>query len=763
VEASDIPGRVRWRPFVVLLGLLVAASAVYSLASWIRYEQFFAGNWDLGINMQLLWTNTHGFHLWEAGDYEAVHANSILYIHTIYVAIPLSYLYGFVPSASTLFALQAVAIASAIVPLYLIGRQARVPEWLLYTGLAVYLASFPVLSGFLFDFHWEAFIPAEFLWTFCLWERRRYWWAAVPVVVGCLTLEVFPFLVAGIVVFFAVPIFLDSSSGPIRRRLHGIVGTLRGPALPLVGLSVLAFSGFAILKLLSIYWLPVWIGSPPSLPPAPLDSALGIRLWGVSWSMLGDRLLYWFLLFASFGFLPLLLRQRLLILSAPWAIYTVFMTRFTVYTEFGFQYSLIAVAPLAISFIQGLGQLSSGPERDPHPSLSPVAWFLLVLPFLVASLADSVVLIERGMDAQWIAVEVALIVLGAGLTLRFVVHPGGKIRTRLARLTGARGRGRRIAKYALVGSMIVIVGTNIALSPFNPANFLGPGEGAYSFTYNPSPTFPYMSALVAEIPAGAPVLSSDNLFPFVANNPHAYSLLWYPAAPTYLPFNATHLPEYVLLSTSQWFAPSFLESALSKTSVYGLVTIIYTTASYPGSIFLYHLGYSGISKIVYATPFSTTTVLCGKDLAIGASGVVVPETGTRCGSVIESQPASNLSGNGATIWYGPYSTLLPGNYTVTISLEGGLSAPGSNNAPILVMNANALGTGYWYDVVITANQVSTTQWTNFTYHFHLLSPVPKAEWRGYLAGPTVDGQFVPGSTRLNFISIDYAPVSGQNP
>jgi len=307
------------------------------------------------------------------------------------------------------------------------------------------------------------------------------------------------------------------------------------------------------------------------------------------------------------------------------------------------------------------------------------------------------------------------------------------------------------------------VGTNIALSPFNPANFLGPGEGAYSFTYNPSPTFPYMSALVAEIPAGAPVLSSDNLFPFVANNPHAYSLLWYPAAPTYLPFNATHLPEYVLLSTSQWFAPSFLESALSKTSVYGLVTIIYTTASYPGSIFLYHLGYSGISKIVYATPFSTTTVLCGKDLAIGASGVVVPETGTRCGSVIESQPASNLSGNGATIWYGPYSTLLPGNYTVTISLEGGLSAPGSSNAPILVMNANALGTGYWYDVVITANQVSTTQWTNFTYHFHLLSPVPKAEWRGYLAGPTVDGQFVPGSTRLNFISIDYAPVSGQNP
>lgn len=750
----------RWRSLIILTGLIVTATLAYSFASWLRYEGFFAGNWDLGINMQLLWTNTHGHLLYEAADYETSRANSFLYVHPTYIAFPISYLYEFVPSAGTLFVLQAATVASSIIPLYLIGRQARVPSWLLYAGLGVYLASLPVLAGILFDFHWEAFIPAEFLWTFYLWSRGRYWWAALSATLGLLTLDVFPVLLVGILVYFAYPLVRSYFASP-RKDLRQVWRALKGPALPLVGLLGLAAAGYFLLGFVEHNLLPSVTGLSPSYPPTGPNSFLGLYWWGVSLNTLGARLLYWLLLFAAFGFLPLLYRQRLLILSAPWAIYTVLMNPNPAFTTFGFQYSLIAVAPIAIGFIEGLGLLAGPSNLTLRHRIPSPGWLLLLLPFLVGSLTSSVVIITAAPDGQWIGLAAGIVALATYLALLYATKHAGRLRERLPAFGIAKRRGRELAKVALVGSIIVLVASNVALSPLNPPNFLGPGEGSYSFTYSPSATFPYMSTLVDKIAAGAPVIASDNLFPFVANNPQAFSLLWYPVTPPYLPFNETHLPEYVLLSSSQWYAvPGFLGSVLFNQSVYGLVDLLYSSISYPGSIYLFQLGYSGSSDVVQVTPFPAKTILCGNDFALGPSGVVVPASGTRCGTILESRPASDLSGNGATIWYGPYTTLLAGSYTVTVSLEGMLSGPGPSNAPILVMNANAAGTSYWYNVVIQANMVSATQWTNFTYHFQLAGSHPQAEWRGYIAGPTVNGQFIPGSDQLNFIEIDYTPNPG---
>ena len=58
------------RGWIALFVLLGAFAGLYSALSQLRFEEFYAGNWDLGINMQLLWTNTHGYLLFETGDYE---------------------------------------------------------------------------------------------------------------------------------------------------------------------------------------------------------------------------------------------------------------------------------------------------------------------------------------------------------------------------------------------------------------------------------------------------------------------------------------------------------------------------------------------------------------------------------------------------------------------------------------------------------------------------------------------------------------------
>jgi hypothetical protein len=317
-------------------------------------------------------------------------------------------------------------------------------------------------------------------------------------------------------------------------------------------------------------------------------------------------------------------------------------------------------------------------------------------------------------------------------------------------------RSRRVVQVACVAAILILVTVNFAMSPLNTSN-ANPGFGnGYSFNYGPSPTFGYMAGLVSEMAPQQTVVASDNLFPFVANNAHAYSLLWFGGGSEILPFNSTNLPTYALLSTSQWFAvPGFLVPKLFNPSVYGIRGELYSSDAYPGTIYLFKLGYTGPTDLKKVTPFPTTTVLCGHDLTIGASGAVRPYAGSRCGTVVESSPASNLSGLGSVIWYGPYATLLPGNYTVTVSVEGNTSGPA--DAPVFRMDASAVGTGYWYQVEIRAYQVSATQWTNFTFHFNLSESHPHAEWRGYVSGQKVNGIFVPGNVVLNYIEVDYAP------
>lgn len=747
-------GWARGREPVLLLVLVICFSAFYFVLSYIRFTEFYCSNWDLGGNMQALWTNTHGALLYETALSQST-GGSFLLVHTAYVAIPVSWLYAVAPYPETLFALQAVVVASAAIPLYLIGQRAHLPRSLLYTALLLFLASFPVLSALLYDFHWEAFVAVEFLWTYYLIATHRYWLAYVPAILGVLTLEVFPFLVAGIGLYFAYPQIREFL---MTRRLSA---SSRRSFLALVGFVAVALILFLGLTYVRQTIIPEITGTHLVLssPYPHTTTSLGITWWaGIGLGQLGARLLYWFLLMSAFGFVPLLYRQRLLLLSLPWFAYTVLMTPNPAFTQFGFQYAFLAVPPLAIGFIEGLRDFGAQLEGRSAVHLPLIGWMALLLPILAVSVGFSPTLISGKSTGLWVGSITAILVLTAYLGIRWFRRspgPASAHRWRSLRPAFTSVRGLRVTAVAAV---LVLVGVNFAMSPLNSAN-VPPGLGnGYSFEYLASPLFPYMAGVVADIPAGQTVLASTNLFPFVANSFQSYSLLWYPATARYLPFNATHLPDYVLVSTSEWFAvPGFLVPTLFNEGVYGIRDLLYSSTSYPGSIYLFELGYKGSTNLVQVNPFPARSVLCGNDLVLGPSGVVTASAGSRCGTIVESLPAIRAPTNGSNIWYGPYSTLLAGNYTVIVSLRGSLSGPGPANAPILMMNANAAGTNYWYDQVITADMVSSTQWTNFTFHFQLTEPHPDAEWRGYLEGYSNNGTFVPGNVQLNFIEIDYSP------
>jgi hypothetical protein len=435
------------------------------------------------------------------------------------------------------------------------------------------------------------------------------------------------------------------------------------------------------------------------------------------------------------------------------------MTPNPVFTLFGYQYDFIAAAPLAVSFISGLGDFGAQLRGSPASRIPLPGWLLLLLPALVSGWWYSRTWIYQKDNSLWVAFIAACIVA--------VVYLGIWLARRLSasshRAWVASVRRALRSPTTLRATAVVAVGAllafNVAMSPLNTAN-VAPGLGnGYSFYYGESPSFQYMPGIVANIEPGETVLASDNLFPFVANNNLAYSLLWFAPGTEVLPFNATHLPMYVLLSTYEWAeTPPFLVADLFNEGVYGMRDVVYSSYSYPGSIYLFQLGYQGPTDVEEATPYPTSMILCGHDFAIGPSGVIQPYAESPCNSIVQSSPAANLSGQGSVIWYGPYATLLAGNYTVTIALRGQPSAPAPASDPVVWMDANAVGTGFWYKLQVKADQLSPTQWTDLVFHFSLNESHPHAEWRGYVSGEKVAGTYVPGFVQLEYIEVDYSPA-----
>ncbi|MGA9838962.1 MAG: DUF2079 domain-containing protein [Thermoplasmata archaeon] len=720
---------------------------LYFFASLSRYESFYTSNWDLGINMQMLWTNTHGYLLFETGDAMSYGVGSFLAVHTTYVAIPVSYLYGAYPYASTLFALQAIAVAASAIPLYLVGRDAEVPQWLLLGGLVVYLLSLPILSSVLYDFHWEAFIPGELLWTYYLWNRRRYLLAVIPAILGVLTLEVFPFLLLGLALYFSYP-YLHSvlyKPATIRRWKEAIPGLL-----PILGLAILAAAAYGSLRLIEYNVIPMLTGSAVVASGSQGYNAVGGFLTvHITWAHTVPSVVYWFLLMASFGFLPLLTRRSLLLASAPWFAYSALISPY-VSKAYGNQYAFIAVAPLAIAFIEGLGILYRASEKPTRLGTTLFEWPVVVLPLFVAACFESVALL--GVTPAGLETALALAIVSGGIVATDRTLRNRRVSTPAPgpRASAAGDRRQRLAKTSAMVALTLLVAAGLLMSPLNPVNFEATVLPGYQYTYSENPVYPYLPGLQSAIPSGASVLASDNLFPFVANDPHAYSLLWETGLLPFFPFNDSHLPQYVLISTSQWFAvPTFLPPLLFNTSEYGIVEMVYYTG-YPGSVYLFERGYTDSPVIHEVVPFSTDQTICPYTLGLGASGSFIGSRNSLCGTLVGSRPSTNLSGNGRQIWYSPSLVLLPGNYTVTLSLAGGLDLPTAPPQNIFFTNASEPDGGQLYSVNVSSSLLSPERFTNLTFTFDLREPLPQVVFGGFIV--PYDGG-ARGFVLINFLRI----------
>ena len=497
-------------PLLLGVGLLALVYFVVSFSlSILRLEEFTTSTWDLGIFQQALWSAGHGRLLWEAPDYEFYGVHSFLEVHPAPLLLALAPLYALAPQAGTLFVIQSLVVALAAFPLALLGTHLSGSWRKGLLGAGIYLAQAGLLGANLYDFHLESFLPLEIFSFVLLWERRAYLAAGGVALLTMLTLEVGPVLLFFFGIFFAVPVLEDlrASWAEAGRGGRGFLGSLRRMGASLfrepkgraaILLSTACVVGYLLLRVLQSDLVPGLLGSG-SVRPLVGVGAAGL---GLSWANLAigfpQRVTYWVLALSMVGFLPLRV-PRTWILSAPWIAFTALSSN-VAFASLGFQYDFLTVTLLMVGTVYGLARL----PLSPLPSIRNV----------------------------WMRLR------------------GGRGERRKASSAGARAPSQtgRPWMWVLLGVILL----NLLLSPVNPLMQENPPGTGYQVSYTVGPGYDRVLALVAQIPRGAVVLATTDLFPLVANDVNAYSFLWYPSPPPHLPFSPGNLPTYVLASSSHF-------------------------------------------------------------------------------------------------------------------------------------------------------------------------------------------------------------------
>ena len=704
-ETTNGAERIARIPTIYWLAAAILLYAAVSFAfSWLRALNFGTSTWDLGIYQQALWSTAHGRPFWETADYETGGFSSLLQVHSVFLLYLLVPLYAALPSSLTLFAVQSAVVALAALPLYLLARDLTGSgRWALLAAVA-YLLWTPTLASNLYDFHAESFLPLEVFTVVLLWQRGRYGWGFLVAGFSYLTFELGPVLLAfvGLMYFLPESPTLARWMSALRRgRGRGTGSEVRGwfasrRALASMTLLIGSVVAYGLLVLVRQDYLSGWLGIG-AYPPNPFGYVVGTTPAGLQLSAsylgvaFGTKVESWLVFFALLGFVPFL-APRTLLLSVPWLVFSFFSDNAN-YVALGFQYGFIIGSGLLIGFAFGLVPIARWAEGRPRRS-------------------------ERTPDASEIEVW--------------------------ARAVSARGGRRRRRATVVVAAFGVLVAANIALSPADPLLYGAAYGSAYSFSYTPPPGYGEVVKLAGLVPAGAYVLASDDVFPFVANDVNAYSLLYEANQRLLLPFNATDEPPFVLLSVARTdLVPTWLEVSVYDPEVYGVRGIAWSTPA--GAVVLFERGYTG-PALSYGAPSGYLGTFYGAAppasgvysgaIYTGDSGYVADLAGDPGGGAVVSTPG--LEG---LVGSGPGVNLPAGNYTVLLGVSTGAwdaASPPAPDDPVLTVNANLWGQPTVYDTTFSYAELRGGSgppgwgpWTTVGFNLTVTEPSLTFEMRGY--------------------------------
>lgn len=222
-----------------LLSILTIATLLLFFCSSLRHALFRSTGFDLGIFDQAIYLISQGFPAIPTIRFDY----HIVADHAAFVFYPLAVLYWIFPDVHWLFLTQAISLASAILPLYKIARQAGLGHLRAICLCWVYLLYPVVFNVNLFDFHPEV-IAIPLLLTAVYAARTKKIVLFVSCLIGILLCKVVLALTVAALGLWLI--FFEN------RRLYGLVASIAGLTYFLIGTQFI-IPNFTGLEHISLY------------------------------------------------------------------------------------------------------------------------------------------------------------------------------------------------------------------------------------------------------------------------------------------------------------------------------------------------------------------------------------------------------------------------------------------------------------------------------------------------------------------------------
>jgi len=191
-------------PQVSILSFLTSVYFLYfTIVSFLRYDNFFTGRFDLGNMAQTVWNSLHG-KIFLFTDPNGTEQISRLAYHADFILILLSPFYLLWENPKMLLLIQTVVIAAGAFFVYVIARDVLKHRNLALVFAFSFLLNPSVQRANIYDFHAVTLVTTFFLATYYFFLKKRYILFILFAVLAALCKEQIWLIVAffGILVFF---------------------------------------------------------------------------------------------------------------------------------------------------------------------------------------------------------------------------------------------------------------------------------------------------------------------------------------------------------------------------------------------------------------------------------------------------------------------------------------------------------------------------------------------------------------------------------
>ncbi len=180
---------IKSHPHETILAILVLVYITYfTCASFLRYDNFYTGRFDLGNMDQTVWNTIHG-RIFQITDPNGTNIISRLAFHADFILVLISPLYLIWSNPKMLLMLQSVILGAGAVFIYLLSWEILKNKKLSLVFSFAFLITPSIGYANLYDFHPVVFATTFLLATFYFLKRKNYFWFVVFLLLSALTKE----------------------------------------------------------------------------------------------------------------------------------------------------------------------------------------------------------------------------------------------------------------------------------------------------------------------------------------------------------------------------------------------------------------------------------------------------------------------------------------------------------------------------------------------------------------------------------------------